>query len=219
MFKFILILIFALFLSGCAFTDFSIHQIIYGCTKELSYCENGRSVGRVGPNCEFAPCELPSSLEECETKQGFWKDWCISDFASEVTINPEICKTITSNRVKNECFYNISYNDNAKDADTCMKLPIFQNDCIVNVSENSSDEKLCDLVAGKDKAECFKNVGRNTLRPELCDKSAGYYYGSFEFNYLCMRDIAIKTNDRSFCSKQTKEFYRTDCESGFSQIN
>ncbi len=29
------------------------------CTEEAKVCEDGSSVGRTGPNCEFAPCPEP----------------------------------------------------------------------------------------------------------------------------------------------------------------
>jgi len=29
------------------------------CTQEVMVCPDGTSVGRVGPNCEFAPCPIP----------------------------------------------------------------------------------------------------------------------------------------------------------------
>lgn len=34
------------------------------CTLEAKICPDGTSVGREGPNCEFAPCSTPSSLSE-----------------------------------------------------------------------------------------------------------------------------------------------------------
>jgi len=30
------------------------------CTMEARLCPDGSYVGRVGPNCEFAPCPIPS---------------------------------------------------------------------------------------------------------------------------------------------------------------
>ncbi|PCC69560.1 hypothetical protein SAMN02745121_06367 [Nannocystis exedens] len=29
------------------------------CTKEAKVCPDGSTVGRIGPNCEFAPCPVP----------------------------------------------------------------------------------------------------------------------------------------------------------------
>ncbi|MFZ5932818.1 MAG: hypothetical protein ACOYT7_01955 [Patescibacteria group bacterium] len=31
------------------------------CTQEIKVCPDGTSVGRVGPNCEFAPCPTPAT--------------------------------------------------------------------------------------------------------------------------------------------------------------
>ena len=87
-----------LIISGCS-TKFP-----KACTEEAKLCPNGRAVGRVGPNCEFAPCELPASLDECNTKDGFWKDWCYLDYASEVAKDPEICSMIKSTDLRESCY-------------------------------------------------------------------------------------------------------------------
>jgi hypothetical protein len=34
---------------------------IVACTEEAKVCPDGSSVGRVGPNCEFAPCPTPNT--------------------------------------------------------------------------------------------------------------------------------------------------------------
>jgi hypothetical protein len=36
-----------------------------GCTLEAKICPNGKSVGRTGPNCEFAPCDVGSGKCVC----------------------------------------------------------------------------------------------------------------------------------------------------------
>lgn len=36
------------------------------CTQEAKVCPDGTSVGRTGPNCEFAPCPSPSLLPTIE---------------------------------------------------------------------------------------------------------------------------------------------------------
>lgn len=38
------------------------------CTLEAKICPDGSSVGRVGPNCEFAPCPSPSADETANWK-------------------------------------------------------------------------------------------------------------------------------------------------------
>ncbi|MEK7203532.1 MAG: hypothetical protein AAB627_00435 [Patescibacteria group bacterium] len=32
------------------------------CTREVKLCPDGSTVGRTGPNCEFAPCPTPTSI-------------------------------------------------------------------------------------------------------------------------------------------------------------
>ncbi len=43
------------------------------CTMDVKTCPDGSSVGRVGPNCEFAPCPKPSSTSTNETAN--WKTY------------------------------------------------------------------------------------------------------------------------------------------------
>lgn len=41
------------------------------CTQDAKLCPDGTSVGRTGPNCEFAPCPTPSATSSAETEK--WK--------------------------------------------------------------------------------------------------------------------------------------------------
>ena len=34
------------------------------CTLEAKICPDGSAVGRVGPNCEFAPCPSPTPIQQ-----------------------------------------------------------------------------------------------------------------------------------------------------------
>jgi hypothetical protein len=51
-------LIIPLFLLGIFFAGCSTKPEItlQACTEEAKVCPNGSTVGRTGPNCEFAPC-------------------------------------------------------------------------------------------------------------------------------------------------------------------
>ncbi len=109
--KWLIVLIILVLIAVSAAVYYLQNYRFMGCTKEAKICPNGRGVGRVGPNCEFAPCELPASLEECETKEGFWKDWCYHDYAMEVVPDQDlrdkidICNIIERNYLKEECIY------------------------------------------------------------------------------------------------------------------
>ncbi len=105
--KFILLIIIILILIIFGFY-YIYNYPVFGCTKEARACPNGMGVGRVGFKCEFAPCELPSSLEECKQKEGFWRDWCYRDYAVKVVSDANICNLIKRNYVENECFYLIN---------------------------------------------------------------------------------------------------------------
>ncbi|OGY42505.1 MAG: hypothetical protein A2Y82_04015 [Candidatus Buchananbacteria bacterium RBG_13_36_9] len=63
-----LLFIFVLIISGCTLPWQVSKQI--PCTMEAKICPDGTAVGRIGPNCEFAPCSnLPvqtiTNFEEC----------------------------------------------------------------------------------------------------------------------------------------------------------
>ena len=50
------------------------------CTLEAKLCADGSSVGRVGPNCEFAPCPTPSSLKPVQFCGGIAGKVCPGGF-------------------------------------------------------------------------------------------------------------------------------------------
>lgn len=39
-------------------------SVIHACTQEAKLCPDGTSVGRTGPNCEFAACALPNAEDK-----------------------------------------------------------------------------------------------------------------------------------------------------------
>ena len=59
-FLFTLLFVFILVLSGCI-KSAPINQPV-ACTEEAKLCPDGSAVGRVGPNCEFAPCLIVNSI-------------------------------------------------------------------------------------------------------------------------------------------------------------
>jgi len=52
------------------FTEKAEEQVV--CTKEAKMCSDGSSVGRIGPDCEFAPCPVASTDETADTD---WKTY------------------------------------------------------------------------------------------------------------------------------------------------
>ncbi len=217
--KYLLIIAISLVIIGLYSIILVLRNPIQGCTLELKICSNGRAVGRVGPSCEFAPCDLPASLEMCETKEGFWEDWCYKDYAAEVARDLDICiERIKRNDVKKECYREFA--TIAWDFSVCEKLPQYKDNCIVTVSENSSDLALCEKLSGKaneiNVGQCFWNIAVNSLRPEICERIRDLNYGSYNFKYLCLRGIAMKQNDTGFCEALEEhgfsdDFYINDC--------
>ncbi|MFA6908072.1 MAG: hypothetical protein WC263_04565 [Candidatus Micrarchaeia archaeon] len=64
----------ALLLSGCASAP---AQGQKACTAEAKICPDGSSVGRMGPDCEFAPCPnltAPMTQELCRSARGNWNE-------------------------------------------------------------------------------------------------------------------------------------------------
>ena len=55
------------------------------CTAEAKLCPDGSSVGRVGPNCEFAPCPdfTPSPINRIPTQDGCIRAGCSSQLCVE----------------------------------------------------------------------------------------------------------------------------------------
>jgi len=191
---------------------------ITGCTMEMMSCPNGRGVGRVGPDCEFAPCELPASQNECQTKSGFWKDWCYKDYASQVTVDVTACHEIMRENVKNECYYAIAAR--AQSIQVCHSLPKFKEECVLQVAKTSTDDKICIDLKEQKKAECFSTIGSNSNNKLLCDKAKGYVMGDYDLQYLCLRNIAQKNGDAKFCNSldnygYEEPYYARDCNAAF----
>lgn len=78
---------------------------IKGCTQEAKICPDGTSVGRTGPNCEFAPCPsvFPTTSTVPSTVPSFFvcptvSDWC-PDGSRKLRIPPTCdivpCPTLT----------------------------------------------------------------------------------------------------------------------------
>lgn len=72
----------AYFWSRVQFTK-SAQPNIKACTQEAKLCPDGSSVGRVGPNCEFAACPQPAATPSNETTG--WKTY--TDNKSGYSIN------------------------------------------------------------------------------------------------------------------------------------
>ncbi len=67
----IILIIFALIIlaMGGGFLYLSLRHAppLSACTMEAKQCPDGTYVGRVGPNCEFAPCPKPTSETKCKS--------------------------------------------------------------------------------------------------------------------------------------------------------
>jgi hypothetical protein len=62
----------ALLATGLVVASWFSAQQPRACTMEAKLCPDGSAVGRIGPNCEFAPC--PTDNSNCTCPQGYVKD-------------------------------------------------------------------------------------------------------------------------------------------------
>ncbi|MFA6476170.1 MAG: hypothetical protein WCV68_02005 [Candidatus Paceibacterota bacterium] len=71
--KYLIALVLVIIVAGAGFTYYQMNKPVVNvpiqkaCTEEAKVCPDGSSVGRQGPNCEFAPCPAVASCEggEC----------------------------------------------------------------------------------------------------------------------------------------------------------
>jgi hypothetical protein len=66
------------------------------CTMEEKICPDGSSVGRTGPNCEFAPCPVPNNQQTACTVESRKGDVCPD-------IYDPVCATVQIQCVKAPC--------------------------------------------------------------------------------------------------------------------
>lgn len=69
---FLIVMLFALIFSGCAQNNPPEEEGPVACTMEAKICPDGTAVGRVGPDCEFAPCP---EVEEVQEESLFGQEW------------------------------------------------------------------------------------------------------------------------------------------------
>lgn len=71
--KIILIALVIIFALASGRTVFLKRPVSTSCTLEAKICPNGTTVGRTGPNCEFAPCPAATSTVPAPTAKTDWK--------------------------------------------------------------------------------------------------------------------------------------------------
>ncbi|MCX6776199.1 MAG: serpin family protein [Candidatus Micrarchaeota archaeon] len=135
------------------------------CTEEAKVCPDGSSVGRVGPNCEFAPCP---NVTNC---QNYSVDKCPSQCVvcppcaacSSISCQSEgFCESIGFNRswyTENQCRMG---GGNVTTHLCCNSVGDFPNTCLIGACgcspSNSHEVKACDCGEGRcwdsDKLKC-----------------------------------------------------------------
>lgn len=119
-----------LFLSSCSLKKTSLENKSLpptgsvACTAEAIMCPDGSSVGRTGPNCEFAPCPQGNAGSQTEKKE------------SEQSLIVKVY------------FNNSSLNPNSQD---CSK--VFPLERIIPVNDNVAQASIVELVKGPSEQE------------------------------------------------------------------
>jgi len=148
----VLLFVAALFLwAGCTQTPPN------ACTEEAKLCPDGSSVGRVPPNCEFAPCP---NVTDC---RNYSVDKCPSQCAvcppcevcSSISCqSEEFCRVMGFNRswyAENQCIG--LWGGNVTTHLCCNSVGDFPNTCLIGACgcspSNSHEIKVCDCGEGR----------------------------------------------------------------------
>ena len=107
------------------------------------------------------------------------------------------CKTIQTEELRAYCYgYFAKLN---KDTELCKNLQgKYRNICVSEVSEVSTDPKICDELGRNDKITCLSNVYTN-LAVETHDSSPCYNLES-DFRYKCITTMAVVLKNQSICN-------------------
>lgn len=153
------------FLAGCAQTPPK------ACTEEAKLCPDGSYVGRVGPNCEFAPCP---NMTNC---QNYSVDKCPSQCVvcppcaacSSISCqSEEFCNSIGFNR----SWYNETANPNCKcPQGYIQKGDVCNPDCYYTTPRCLRPSIHCNATQHVEEEACILAGGNVTT--QLCCKSVG----------------------------------------------
>jgi hypothetical protein len=144
------------------------------CTQEAKLCDDGSSVGRTGPNCEFAPCPEKVIQSELTSDTNDWQTYKNEKYGYQIqypknyVANLDNLQNISLNSPKNEQLkkdianttyfgegymedINISYLDNIKDEpeNVANKLSAATLQDFINKNPMITDKKEIDFAGEK----------------------------------------------------------------------
>ena len=121
------------------------------CTEEAKLCPDGSAVGRVAPNCDFAPC--PS----CKCPEGFMPatagNYCVAKCKpyQECPAIAVACQNTIGNKTTDELC--IASGGTVTTQLCCQSSGDFPNTCLIGACgcspDNSKEVKVCDCGEGK----------------------------------------------------------------------
>jgi len=95
------------------FAHTSIAPSPVACTEEAKLCPDGSSVGRTGPNCEFAPCPntqpTTSFVEDIRTQLNTKADFIIIDTASVLNYKPIVSPITITGKARGTWYFEASF--------------------------------------------------------------------------------------------------------------
>jgi len=153
----ILLSLAALFLSaGCAQTNPP-----KACTEEARLCPDGTAVGRVGPNCEFAPCP---NMTNCTCPQGYVQEGDVCTpacyYSTPKCLMPSILCNATQKTLEQAC---INSGGNITTKLCCKLITEFPDTCLIGACgcspDNSHEINACNCGTGRcwdsSKSQCI----------------------------------------------------------------
>lgn len=119
------------------------------CTEEAKICPDGSAVGRVAPNCDFAPC--PS----CKCPEGYLQDGDVCNprcyYSTPKCLMPSIMCNATNNKTTDELCR--ASGGTVTTQLCCKSASDFPNTCLIGAcgcsTDNSKEVKVCDCGEGK----------------------------------------------------------------------
>ena len=148
------------------------------CTQDAKLCPDGSSVGRIGPNCEFAPCPNATncsnySSDNCPSQCVVCPPCAVCSSIS--CQSEEFCKAIGFNRTwyaENQCVG--LWGGNVTSLLCCGSVGDFPNTCLIGACgcspSNSHEVKACDCGEGRcwdsNKFKCVNTSSTNATITE-----------------------------------------------------
>ena len=124
---------------------------------------------------------------------------------------------------RNECYFEVG--GRGKDLTICDKIVNdsgggigMKNACVANVAFNTNNPQLCDSLKGKwgDKDDCYIIISEKWNDLEICNNISDDYKDEYS-RHMCITNIAINNNDKSYCEIVKSSEYQGYCRKNFDK--